>query len=885
MLEAPSQRLAEIDRIFDEALNLEPNRRNAFLTAVAVRDPALAAEVERLLDAEAEHDASIDVTEVIARAWSTLLGDQMEDDRDRPIPEGARFGAYRIVGEIARGGMATVYLAERADGAFDQRVALKLLPLAFADAEARRRLHRERKILAQLQHPNICRLLDGGSDEWGRPFLVMEFVDGVPIDRYCDEQMLGIDERVRLLVAVAEAVAFAHRNLIVHRDLKPSNILVTPEGRVKLLDFGIAKLLDPEEADGPTVGRMMTPAWASPEQLRGEPLSTSSDVYQLGLLLRELLAGRRPAAAERERARRSRTPRGDLDVVVSKALEIEPAARYASVQAFAEDLERHLARRPILARPQTFVYRSSRFLRRHRLGAVAAAIAMTAIVAGAAIAAYQAVVAARERTAAERAAHRAARVADFLVEVFEGSAPERALGREITARELLDRGAARIEQLNADPQLKASLLETMGRAYRSHGVYDRSTELFERALADRRAVASQAPNALAATLHDLGTVMHYQSRFDTARTYFDQALALRRAAGNADLPGIADTLHQRGAMHIAAGDNVVAERDLHEALDLLRRHRGPQHPSVAAVLTDLGRLLAYQGRVADATPVLTEAVKIRREALGTRHPAYAESLVALARNLETEGRMAEALVLFREGAEIDRDVYGPNHPTTLNRANALGTRLFERGEYAEAATLFRRVHDGSRARLGEGHALMGSYAFNIGATCVELGEFEEAERYLRRALAIQEATTGREAWNTLMTVTQLAVSLFRMGQHGEAERLFTRALASVDRVSFHQESVAAAVRLGYGRLLLDTGRTAAAAPLVETGVENVRSRYGEASWRTAVANVVLGKLRFAQRRRDEARRLWTEALDLLSRERPRHRVTSEVRSLLAEARL
>jgi serine/threonine-protein kinase len=918
MLYGPSDRLAEIDRVFDEALNLEPDRRKAFLASVAIRDPTLAADVERLLNADNEHDPPIDFSSCVAQAWSILRDAETDADRDRPAPEGTRFGAYRVVREIARGGMATVYLAERDDGAFEQQVALKLLPLAFADGEARRRLHRERKILARLQHPNVCRLLDGGSDEWGRPFLVMELVDGVSIDSYCDAHRLTIDERVRLVVAVAEAVASAHRNLIVHGDLKPSNILVTPEGRVKLLDFGIAKLLEPGETEGLTAGRLMTPAWASPEQLRGEPLSTVSDVFQLGLLLYELLVGRRRAGVvEGGRESRAETPvrpsalatavpieratelaerrglspaslarrlRGDLDTIVSKALEADPAARFDSAAAFADDLERHLAGRPILARPQTLVYRSSRLLRRHRLGAAIGAVAVAGIVAGAGTAAYQTVVAGRERAAAERAAARAAQVSDFLVEVFEVSAPERALGGEVTARELLDRGVQRIDQLDADPALRASLLETMGRAYRSHGSYDRAAALFERVVADRRAATAQDPDAIATALHDLGTVMHYQSQFDDARTYFNEALALRGASGNTDDPRLADTLHQRAAVQMAAGDLQPAEHDFREALAMMRRLRGSRDPSVATVLTDLGRLLTHQRRLAEAAPLLVEAVEIRRTALGSRHPDYSASLLALGANLDAQGRGSDAIPLLREAAEIAQTVYGPDHPTTLNRANSLATRLYDWGAYDEALTLFRRVHDGSRQRLGERHALMGGYAFNLGVTYYELRQLENAERHLRRALEIREATRAPHSSETLGTINQLALTLFRMGRHREAERLFERALVAIERASKSQERLVASVRLGYGRFLVETGRVARAAPLVEAGFAGVRARSGESSWRTAAAKVVLGRLRLGQLRPAEAARLWTEALDVLARDRPKHPVTAEVRELLARPR-
>ena len=878
MLHGPSDRLAAIDQAFDEALSLDPDRRPAFLAAVAVRDPTLAADVERLLRASDDPDPPIDFSRWVAEAWRTL-GLASESAPEPAIPEGAQFGAYRVVREIARGGMATVYLAERDDGAFEQQVALKVLPLAFADREAQQRLHRERRILARLQHPNICRLLDGGADQWGRPFLVMEFVDGAAIDAFCEANRLTIDRRIRLVVAVAEAVASAHRRLIVHGDLKPSNILVTPDGRVKLLDFGIARLLDPGETDGTTARRLMTPGWASPEQLRGDPLSTASDVFQLGLLLRTLLAG---GPAERVAGRSGRL-HGDLDTIVTKAIDADAGARYDSATALADDLDRHLDGRPILARPQTLAYRMSRFVRRHRVGAAAGALAVVAVTAGAATAAYQSVVAGRERAAAQQAAAQAARVSDFLVDVFEVSAPERALGTAITARELLDRGVQRIDQLHADPALEASLLETMGRAYRSHGSYDRAAALFERVLAERRAATPADPDAIATALHDLGTVRHHQTDFKGAAALLDEALALRRGGGGASDPSQAETLHQRARVRLAMGDPQRAEADLREALDTLRRLRGSRDASVAAVLVDLGQLLGHGRRDAEATPLLEEAVGIRRAVLGSGHPAYSESLMALGANLDARGREAEALRLVREAAGIAKAVYGDDHPATLTRENALAVRLFNQGAYDEALTLFRRIYDTSRQRLGDRHPLLGVYATSLGSTYHEMRRFEDAERALRQALEIYQATHRPQAPEHLNAIRLLANTLASRGRYREAEDLFDRGLAASRQASKAADEVVATLQIGFGRLLIETGRHDRAAPLVEAGYATVRGRRGESSFRTAAAKVTLGRLRLAQRKPDEAAALWAEALDVLARDRPNHPATAEVRELLARA--
>jgi serine/threonine-protein kinase len=502
------------DGIFDEALDLPPGQRTAFLDRACAGDAQLRALVERLLSAAEIEDPGFKS----GGALQGSFGDRFRTDLTQAdeVPPGTLIGRYRIVREIGRGGMSSVYLAERADGQFQQEVALKLLQSGIATGHIARRFDRERQILAQARHPGVARLLDGGTGPGGRPYLVMEYVDGRPIDRYCDEERLSVPDRLRLFLQVAQAVEDAHRNLVVHRDIKPSNILVTADGHAKLLDFGIAKLLDPTATSGEALTgsaiRLMTPAWASPEQVRGNPVTTASDVYQLGLLLYLLLtgcfpydvgdsspAGRMLAIAQQEPARpstavlspegcgaapggerkttddiaraRGTTPRrlrrmlaGDLDAIILMALCKEPERRYGSVAQLIDDLERSFSGRTISARPDTWTYRTGRLIKRHA-GAFSAAAAAAVVGLSLGLVYTSELMHERDRARLE---------AEFLRELFEVPAQ----GQALTPRQLLDRGVARVElQLAGQPELQADLLEDLGRMYRNLGLHDEARNL------------------------------------------------------------------------------------------------------------------------------------------------------------------------------------------------------------------------------------------------------------------------------------------------------------------------------------------------------------------------------------------------------------------------
>ena len=613
MKENSQERWDLLQSLFERAGELPPADRGAWLDQQCGDDVELRREIDRLLDFDYEGETLGDgisqaAAQVAAAGDEALLG--------------YRLGVYRVVEKIAAGGMGAVYLGERADGQFEQKVAIKLLSTGLVNQEARQRFLIERQILASLNHPCIAQLIDGGTTDSGIPYLVMEHIEGEPIDRYCDQRKLTPRDRLGLFQQVCDVVQFAHQNLVIHRDLKPGNILVTDEGMPKLLDFGIAKLLDPGAIGGNVVqtrqyARMLTPEYASPEQVRGDAVTVASDVYALGVLLYQLLTGRVPyrltsgALQEIERvicetaperpstaitrtvggeistsddraitpesiAERRQTPvsrlrrmlRGDLDNIVLMAMRKEPERRYQSVGQLSDDIDRYLSQLPVRARPDSWRYRTGKFVARNRAG-VAAATAVLIISVG--LVGYYTQRLAGERDRARLEADKAAEVSEFLSSIFRFADPSEAGGENLSARELLDRGARRIDrELELQPEVQAAMMSAIGRSYLRLGVYTEAQELFERSLEANRDFFESADPEISQSLFDLGLVLAERGEYERALVTHREALELRRARfGDSTIVG--HSLREVGRTLEDLGRLEEAEQTYTEALELHRR--------------------------------------------------------------------------------------------------------------------------------------------------------------------------------------------------------------------------------------------------------------------------------------------------------------------------
>jgi len=699
--------------------------------------------------------------------------------------EGDRIGPYRVLRTLGVGGMGEVFLAERADAEFEQQVAIKVVYGGAIARGVQSRLRIERQILAQLDHPNIAHLLDGGSLPDGTAYIVMEYVDGIPIDAFCDSNRLDIVGRLKLFQIVCAAVHYAHQNLIVHRDLKPSNILVTAAGVPKLLDFGIAKLLDERQAGQHTLAvthadiRIMTPDHASPEQVRGEAITTSSDVYVLGVLLYRLLTGTGPffipsmRLTDIERAicekapslpsqavgtgdsveargiadarsasahRLRRTLRGDVDNIVFMAMRKEPERRYASAQQMASDIQRYLEGKPVIARRDTMSYRTAKFIRRHWLPVTAGVSTVFLILAFATTTYVQSlrIAAERDRVAEqrERAEHeriRAEEVSSFLVNLFKLSDPEENRGNQVTARELLDSGAKRLRAgLKDQPETKAALLSTVGSVYDSLGQYHEALTILDESLQ----LQPQAHDkSRVDTLLELGQAHIGVGDLPGAEAPLQEALHLSQSAFGAGSLESGRALWSLGMLRHQQGQFGEAKDLYVHSLDILETNAAPQ-TDIAAVLDDLAKVYAREQHWALAKQTYERALVIYRRVLGDDHPRVAMRLDNLAIVAQNMGELQQAENLYRESIRLHEQAYGAHHPETTDVKINYGSLLQREGRLAEAEPLLRDAVSMTLSLYGPEHYKVGYARVSLAMLLHDQGKLAEAEGEFRQALAI-----------------------------------------------------------------------------------------------------------------------------------------------------
>jgi eukaryotic-like serine/threonine-protein kinase len=860
---------ARLQPLVDRALDLDEPARSAFVDELARTDPE---EGRRLAQFLRQADAALEPVErALSRQPALVMAALSEADEGLLLP--SRIGPYLVRGTIGRGGMGTVLLAERADGEFEQQVALKLVKRGMDSAEILERFRTERQIVARLQHPHIARLLDGGATPDGQPWFAMEHVAGQALAAYCDERRLPTEARVRLFLQVCDAVDYAHRNLVVHRDLKPSNVLVTADGQAKLLDFGIAKVLDPD-GDDVTVtrreSRALTPAYAAPEQIRGEPVTTATDVYSLGVTLYELLSGHRPfaqpgasrtavekavleqepdppsraagrgdadardqvAAARGTSADRlARILRDDLDTIVLTAIRKAPERRYASARALADDLRRSQEGLPVLARPDTLAYRTSRFVRRHRVGVAAAALVAVSIVGGVAATV-------RQTREALKQARKAEAVKGFVLSVFAQSDPNASKGKDVTARQLLAQGAARARsELASQPETRADMLLFLGNLHRQIGLEVESVPLLEEALALRRTVAPDDSAAVAEAEVALGSATLVTGDLKRARQLFEGGLAKRRRhLGESH----ADTAFARGLLGrvlLEQGDLPGAHALLARAVADERRVPAPQ-AELASNLNALGRVLQAESDYRGAEPLYTEALAMRRRLLGEEDTRVSETLVNLGTLQKDLGDPRRAAATFREALALDRRVSAPQ-PKIASDLNNLGGALLVTADYAEAETLYRESLE-IRARLyGADHprSAIGLHTLARALRC--LGRTQEAESLSRRALLLATQLLGDDHTNVAAVRDELAETLLARGRTEEAEELARRAATTYRQKLPADHPLQADAALTLARVLLATGRASEAEPLLRAAVALRERRFGASDWRPAEARVLL----------------------------------------------
>jgi eukaryotic-like serine/threonine-protein kinase len=877
----------QVKEILAQALEQSPEQQAGFIRQACGEDAALRAEVESLLLHHAGADTLLEQSPV-----ANVLSFPPD------VMVGKRIGAYRIVREIGQGGMAVVYLGERDDQNYRKRVAIKMVKPGIGTENILQRFRNERQALAALDHSNIVKLLDGGSSEDGSPYLVMEYVEGLPIDQYCDHNQLSIDDRLRLFREVCSAVQYAHQNLVIHRDLKPGNILITNEGLPRLLDFGIAKLLNPECFQTPlitqTAWRPMTPGYASPEQVRGDAVTSATDVYSLGVLLYEILTGCLPykvadnswreierlvceeepprpstrASTDHERLKATaetrmaepkqlvRLLRGDLDWITMKALEKDPARRYATAFELSADIGRHRSHEPVLARPASALYRTRKYVRRHPLGVTVAA-GLVLLLAGFAV--TQSVQ--LRRITRER--DRANRITGFMEGMFKVSDPSAARGNSITAREILDKESNDIDTgLAQDPELQAQMMYVMADVYKGLGLFPRAQLLFARSADIRRRVLGPENLETLRSLDDLGWILNQQGHaaeaeklqretvatrrrvfgeenLDTLKSMSNLAwtldregnyaeaeklerkvLEVRRRVGKTDDRDTLATMNNLAATLGHEGHYAEAERLKRAVLDTRQRSLGPEHPDTMTSMNNLAATFQQEGRYVEAEKLQRETLTMQRRVLGPEHPDTLRSMNNLANSLVHENHLAEALQLQREALLIKQRVLGPEHQDTLWAMRELAAALQAEKQYPDAEKLQRQTLEIQRRVLGPERPNTLSTMADLGDTLNKEGRYSEAEALQRQTVDAMRRVLGPEHPFTLETMDELAETLDREGHYEDAEKLARETLETQRRVLGPQHPDTAGTAYDLGCILAHRGHSDEAFSVLREAIDD-----------------------------------------------------------------
>jgi serine/threonine-protein kinase len=713
-----SARWQKIQELFHEATILPESERRAFLKTVCRDDEELISEITAMLQQDSNGNSLLDQN-LADIANKTLSADVISKE----------FGPYRTMKLLGEGGMGVVYLAERKD--IGTQVAIKVLRDAWLSPARRERFAIEQRTLAQLNHPSIARLYDAATLSDGTPYFVMEYVEGIPLTEYCRKNNCSVETRLNLFRAVCEAVQHAHSNAVIHRDLKPSNILVKADGTIRLLDFGVAKQLESLDLtiDQTMTGlRLMTPAYAAPEQIRGDRIGISTDVYSLGVILFELLTGELPfdlsnltpveaatIIAEHEPGRPSsvvrravnpvpgsnaaslsKTAWADLDVLCFTAMHKEPERRYRSVEALIRDIDHYLKAEPLEARPDTLGYRTTKFIRRNQSAVTTATFVFLVIVA---MIAFFTVRIAKARDAALAEAARTQRIQQFMTNLFQGGDEVAGPSDSLRVITMLDRGVQQAKSLTSDPKIQAELYENLGDIYQKLGKYDQGDSLLRSSLEQRKSIFG------------------------------------------ADSPEVAESLTALGLLRSEQAHLDEAEKFVTQGLEMDRRHLPPNHPAVAKALQAYGKVLAQRGSYDKAIPALTEAVRIESSP-GVAPTDLAASILALAEAQYLAGHYDAATSLYRRVLEMHRKLYGDQHPLVAADIGNLAAIQQDLGYYAEAERLNRQALEITKAYYGADSPKTATYLTSLGRALNFENKFDDAEATLQQALAIQEHAYG-----------------------------------------------------------------------------------------------------------------------------------------------
>lgn len=914
-----------IGDLCEEVLALAPDRRSAFLDEACRHDPDLRREVETLIGAADRRPAFMEQPAL--------------DDLGVPLtsatPEGRYIGPYRIVRTLGRGGMGEVYLAVREVGSLTRHVALKVIRRGMDTEDILRRFEAERYILGNLNHPNIARLLDAGQTEQGndgsggQPYYVMEYVDGVPITTYCDAHTLSVDERLRLFQKVCEAVQYAHQNLVVHRDLKPSNLLVTESGMVKLLDFGIAKVLSPWQPglsmlETHTGRRVMTPAYASPEQVRGDAVTTASDVYSLGILLYELLTGVRPyslkdksegeviriicaapptrpsivvtrgpqpgttptAVTDARRMNLDRLHRrlkGDLDTIVLMALRKEPARRYRTALELAEDIERHLAGMPVRARKDTLGYRMQKFIGRNRVGVSTAAVVLLLVLGFGIAMIVQSRQVAQERDRSRLEAERADQILQVLVGVFESSNPEVMPGSDtLGVGAFLEQGEDQmLEALDGHPEAQGRLKQVLGSMYMARSQFDRARTLLEAAAEQQRGLGPDHPEAVR-TFHQLALLTQKTEDREKARPLLRESLARHRRAYGEEHLAVARAMQDLAAVLPTLEAPEEKDHLLTGALQIRRKLLGERHPDVAETLHLLGIHRQRMGNREEGTQRILEAIQMFTELLGERHP---QTLRAMQSHLNVMEDADEQVKLARYLLGLRREIYGDESVEVATNLNDLAIHLVVgQNNFEEGIPVFREALGLWKKLVGTCHWNVANTARNFAITLDWAGHDEASRQTFQEAVDVVRCARGPEGHQTGYLMVQQSEILLKLGRHDEALRQAQAGVAIIRNIVPEDGDYTLVEGLtNLGAIHLEMGAVERAEALFREALSLRQRWFGHGTDQGAATKHYLGRALVTQKRYEEAEPFLRESYAVIKDTPPRGKNLPEhTRRLLIE---
>lgn len=874
----------KVEQIVDAILDLPAEQHYAYIEQTCGHDQRLKSEVTQLI--ESIFDSEGWLKDLKDHKYE-FYNDFSEDLKSLGINQdfiGRQVGSYTIEEKIGQGGMGLIYLAQRTDDNFDHQVAIKIIRDSQATEKNIQRFQREQRILAGLNHPGIAQLYDGGVTDDGAPYIIMEYVRGIPIIEYCRTHNCSIEERIDLFKQVLEAVRYAHENLVIHRDLKPDNILVDESGKVKILDFGISKLLHDENdlSLTQTGARILTPKYAAPEQIKQTNITTATDLYSLGLIFYEILSNKPPfdlddcTTYQAEQIILNQDPakpstkvsdpkvkknlQGDLNAITLKAIRKEPRERYRVANEFLDDLNNYLKELPVSARTNSFQYRTSKFFGRHKHG-IAATTAFIALIVT--FAGFYTIQIAEERNQARVEAQKAREVSNFLTDMYRASNPMYETDKTVSATDLLQRGEKRINQLDAQPAIQAQLLGVMGRAYENLAQFDKARSLFNRSLAIRKQLHPPNHPDIAEGLSYLAVFNRKIGNFSTAESLHSKALTIRKSSLGESHIKTSQSLNDLAVVLGSQGKYEASESYLNKALRIKEKVHGKNHHEVARVLSNIASNKRYLGHYEEADKLFQEAIDIWKSVHEINHPDVAEGIHDLALIKDLRGKFDEADSLYRQSLKIYRNIYEEPHPTIALNLNNLGTFLGKNGYYDKAQPFLEQSLEMRRTIYNDTHPDIAGSLNNLGRLYIETGKYQQAKSLLEEALKIDMATYGAMHPYVGGDLKNIGLIFKKEGNYQKAEEYFSKSLNIFEQRLPKSHKYVTETLTNLGEVLIHNNSIEDAQEILYELLEIQNKTQENEHWKIARTKVLLGISLFELNKFDMAEPLLQNSYDNL----------------------